>query len=153
MSVESARFGVGRAPRRVTFAPDGKTGYTANGSSNDISIINADMKKTTGRMTSGGETPRGIAISPDGIWLWVSNFTSANVVKIDLRTNAIVATIPVTYQPHRLVMLKNGTKLYVSHPSNDRVTVIDTATSTVLYTIRVGNQPGGMALQPTPAVE
>jgi YVTN family beta-propeller protein len=149
-NTEIARFGVGKAPRRVAFSPDGKTGYTANGSSNDISIINAIVKKTTGRMPSGGMIPRGLAVSPNGFWLYVSNFGSGNVVKIDLRTKQIVKTIPVLRQPHRVVITKDGTKVYVSHPSDDKITVIDTATDTVRWTIPVGDQPGGMGIAPTP---
>lgn len=147
---EIARFGVGLTPRRVAFSPDGSRGYTANGTSDNVSIVNAPIHKTIGWMSSGGDTPRGLATTPDGLYVYVANNDSASLVKIDLRTNQIVKTIPVTNKPHRVVMLKDGSKVYVSHPLDDKVSVIDTLTDRVLYTIPVGKQPGGMGIAPTP---
>jgi YVTN family beta-propeller protein len=147
---EIARFGVGLTPRRVAFSPDGGKGYTANGMSNNVSVVNATAKKTTGWLPSGGQTPRGLATTPNGLYVYVANNDSASIVKIDLRTSQVVKTIAVTRKPHRVTMLKDGSKIYVSHPLDDKVTVIETATDRVLYTIPVGKQPGGMGVAPTP---
>src|SRR4030067_2821452 len=45
-------------------------------------------RKTT---VTVGTSPRGVAF--DGTHIWVTNYTSANVSKIDINTNTVVATI------------------------------------------------------------
>jgi YVTN family beta-propeller protein len=53
---------VGEWPRGIGITPDGRTLYTANGPSNDVSVIDATILQLTGRIHVG-QSPWGIAVS------------------------------------------------------------------------------------------
>ena len=56
-----ASFEVGQRPWGVALLPDGKTAYTANGPSNDVSVIDLATKTVTKKIKVG-ERPWGIAV-------------------------------------------------------------------------------------------
>jgi YVTN family beta-propeller protein len=55
-------FPAGKRPWGIAVSADGKKIYTANGPSNDISVIDASTNQVTKRIP-GGKSPWGIAIS------------------------------------------------------------------------------------------
>jgi len=55
-------FEVGQRPWGVALLPDGKTAFTANGPSNDVSVIDAATHRVIKKIPAGG-SPWGIAIS------------------------------------------------------------------------------------------
>ena len=48
-----ASIAAGPRPWGVALSPDGKTLYTANGPSNDVSVIDVDAKKVTAKVPVG----------------------------------------------------------------------------------------------------
>src|SRR5258708_11574234 len=94
--------------------------------------------------------PGGVAVSPDGSKVYVTNsitFTGT-VSVIDAATNTVSATIPVGPCPGGVAVSPDGTKVYVTIFSN-AVSVIDTATNTVSATIPLGppgTDPIGVAV-------
>ncbi len=52
--------GVGMRPWGIAVSPDGRTGFTANGGSGDVSVIDIDSGRVRKRITVGG-SPWGIA--------------------------------------------------------------------------------------------
>ena len=92
-------------------------------------------------------SPSGMAVSPDGELLYVTNFTTDTVSVIDTATNAVVNTIAVGRSPASLAVSPDGTHLYVVNFEGNTVSVIDTATNTVIqghsrraHSGRVGGQ-------------
>jgi YVTN family beta-propeller protein len=64
----TASIPVGRRPWGIALTPDGRKLYTANGVSNDVSVIDTSQGKVAIRV---GEGPWGVAIWPDassGSW-------------------------------------------------------------------------------------
>jgi YVTN family beta-propeller protein len=55
-------FPVGKRPWGIAVSADGKWIYTANGPSNDISVIDASTNQVV-KHIPGGKSPWGIAIS------------------------------------------------------------------------------------------
>jgi YVTN family beta-propeller protein len=90
----------------------------------------------------------GVAVTPDGARVYVTNFFASIVSVIDTATNTISATIPVGIFPNGVVVTPDGTKVYVANDFGNTVPVIDTATNTVIATIPVGNAPLGVAVTP-----
>ena len=58
---EVAAIAVGDRPWGLAVAPDGHTVYTANGTSNDVSIVDVDQGKVTARIQTG-DRPWGVAL-------------------------------------------------------------------------------------------
>ena len=54
---------VGPRPWGIAITPDGSTLYTANGPSNDVSVIDATTLKVITKIPAG-QSPWGIAIMP-----------------------------------------------------------------------------------------
>ena len=70
--------------------------YVANKNSNSVSVINTATETVVASVNVGNE-PHGIAVRPDGAFVYVinENDTPADVSVIDTATNLIVATIQV----------------------------------------------------------
>ena len=117
---------------------------------NTISVINTTTNIVVGSITVGSN-PFGVAITPDGTKVFVTNYGSNNVSVINTATNTVIATITVGSQPQGIVLSPDGTKAYVANQSIigiGSVSVINTATNTVAATITVGYQPQGLAISP-----
>jgi YVTN family beta-propeller protein len=93
-----------------------------------------------------GDTPSGIAITPDGASANVSNQLSNTVSAIDTLTNEVVATIPVDSIPGVVAVTPDGLHVYVAHQFSDNVLVIDTTSNAVVATVPVGDTPIDIAV-------
>ena len=95
-----------------------------------------------------GNTPRRVAVSPDGTRAYVCNHGSHTVSVIDTATNQVLTDIRVGIAPWEVAVSPDGTRAYVCNAAGGTVSVIDTATHQVLTDIRVGNGPTGIAVSP-----
>ncbi|WP_434707965.1 YncE family protein [Pseudomonas sp. R1-1] len=95
-----------------------------------------------------GDSPGGIAVSPDGTRLYVCIGREAKVSVIDTATNQILTNIPAGETPRGIVVSPDGTRAYLCIIRENRVLVIDTATNQVLTDINVGTDPSSMAVSP-----
>ncbi len=163
---------VGDGPFAVAITPDGAFAYVANSESNTVSVIDTatntviDVDPTTPALDNipvGGE-PVGVAITPDGAFVYVANTFGGTVSVIDTATNQVIDVdpttpaldnIPVGGEPLGVAITPNGAFVYVAIP--DTVSVIDTATNQVidvdpttpaLDNIPVGGNPFGVAITP-----
>ncbi|MFF3689509.1 beta-propeller fold lactonase family protein [Streptomyces sp. NPDC002187] len=97
-----------------------------------------------------GDSPQGMAVSPDGRRGYVANFNSGSVSVIDAATNRTVGSpIPVGATPEGIDVTPDGRRIYVSNSSSGSVTVIDTTSNrTVGSPIPVGATPEGVDITP-----
>jgi YVTN family beta-propeller protein len=127
--------------------------YVANTTGNSVSVVNPATDTDQNPIVAtikhdiGGQ-PRGIAASPDGSRVYVSNFQNNTLSMIDTATNTVTDTIPVGTGPVGVAVALDGTKVYVVNSGNDSVSVVNTATNTVQTTISVGREPLEIALTP-----
>lgn len=105
--------------------------------------------------TGGDCKPFGLALSPAGDRLYVSNSQADSVSVIDLATLQVTATWllrtpndPRTRTPRELVVSPDGARLYVSNQAAGTVSVLDTATGSVLAEPPVGLSPRGLDFLP-----
>jgi YVTN family beta-propeller protein len=96
------------------------------------------------------ESSWGVAINPAGTFAYVTQNDSSNgkVVKIDLATDTVVATITAGSSPSGVAINPAGTFAYVTNVLSNTVSKIDLATDTVVTTIPVGKVPGRLAINP-----
>jgi YVTN family beta-propeller protein len=97
-----------------------------------------------------GNAPVGVAVTPDGSEVFVTNQGSNTVSVIDTATNTVTATIPVGIEGSGVAATPDGSKVYAVNTRDNTVSVIATATNTVIATIRVGSNPVafGVFIQP-----
>jgi YVTN family beta-propeller protein len=99
-----------------------------------------------------GNLPFGVAVTPDGSHVYVTNQVSDTVSVIETATNTVTATVGVGKRPAGVAVTPNGAFVYVGNAGTfdvvASVSVIDTATNTVTATVPVGNLPVGVAVTP-----
>ncbi|MFJ5157450.1 serine/threonine-protein kinase, partial [Streptomyces sp. NPDC088353] len=98
-----------------------------------------------------GNSPGGVAVSPDGRRAYATNyFGPASVSVIDTATNRTVGhPIPVGDKPQGVAVSPDGRRAYTANSGSASVSVIDTATNrTIGNPIHVGDTPQGVAISP-----
>ncbi len=118
--------------------------YITNGGSNTVSVIDT-ATNTVIATVNVGDRPQGVAVSPDGTVVYVTNY-GGTVSVIDTATNTVTSTVSVGTNPNGIAVTADGEKVYVTNYGGNTVSVIDTASNTVAATVTVGNNPFGIAI-------
>jgi YVTN family beta-propeller protein len=100
--------------------------------------------------TPSGATLTGVAVTPDGKYVYVSNQVSNSVAVIDTVSNTIVKTILVGTSPAGVAVTPDGKYLYVSNQASNSVSVINTASNTVVDTINSVAGASAISIIPPP---
>ena len=95
-----------------------------------------------------GFAPIGVAVTPSGGHVYVTNRGSDTISVIDSTLDAVITTIPVEDRPMSVAVAPGGAHVFVTDEGSNTVSLIDTATSTVVATIQVDNSPVGVAITP-----
>ena len=100
-----------------------------------------------------GTYPTGVAVSPDGSSVWVTNFGDGTVSQIDTATSTVVGSpITVGASPQLVAVSPDGKSVWVTNfgdgTIDGTVSQIDTASDTVVHTITLGTHPVGVAVSP-----
>jgi len=106
-----------------------------------VQAVNTRLATSAATVLTSASRPTGVAFSPDGTLVYVTNQLTANVSVIDVFRHAQVATIPVGELPIGVETTDDGRLVVVSNFSGDSLSVIDTRTNTVIATIPVGAGP------------
>lgn len=130
------------ATHMVVASPDGRTLYTANVGSGNVTRLT--LASGAVRHIAVGPQPEGIALSPDGRELWVGHNGDGAVSVIAVRTEEVVATLPVGTMPIRLAFTPDGRRVLASDARGDAVVVIDAARREVTGRIPVAGTPIGL---------
>jgi YVTN family beta-propeller protein len=112
-----------------------------------VSVIDTATNTVTATIPVGPASI-GVAASPDGSTVYVTNLGNNSVSVIDTATNTVTATIFVASGPVGVAVTPDGSKVYVANLGNNSVSVIDTASNTVIATIPGGIHPYGVAVSP-----
>jgi YVTN family beta-propeller protein len=79
--------------------------------------------------------------------LFVPNRASADVAVIDIRTDAVVARLPVGNVPHQVAISDVTNQMVASNTADDTISIIDLATRAT-RTVQLDHEPEHMALGP-----
>ena len=93
-------------------------------------------------------SPTGLAVTPDGLFVWVACQGANNVKVLSTVTNTVVGTIPVGTTPVQVAITPNGTQAYVVIRGLNQVAVIDTVSQSVIATVPVGSRPVAVTISP-----
>ncbi len=155
-------------PSGMVITPDGTTAYVNNygynggagsGTGTTVSIVHLGGDTITGPINVG-TAPAGLAITPNGAFVYVINYVDGNIGTgtisvINTATNLVVDTIAGFSGPFQIVINAQGTYAYVTNfgsnnfaPVGTTVSVVSLQTNTIVDTIQVGTQPACMAFTP-----
>ena len=130
----------------VAVHPAGTTFYVALPSLGQLAIIDAASFAATFVTLTGAVTPQGVAVSPDGKWVYTSNYGSANVSVVNAETGAFVRNVSVGMNPYGLQFAPDSSKAYVANWGSHNVSVINTTTFTVTSLSISGRAPVAFGL-------
>ena len=129
--------------------------YTADQTSNTVSVIDPSENKLLGVIRLGDPVPgalsplykgqllvHGLGYSPDSKMLAVVSVGSNSVTLIDTATNKIKGVVYVGRSPHEAFFTPNGRELWVTVRGENYVSVIDPARMKETRRIEVANGPG-----------
>ncbi len=123
--------------------------YVSNHEDDSITVISDDnLNITTETISNVGNGPIGLALTPDGRFLYVANYNNGNagtVAIVQTSDHTIIQTIDVQRGPWGVAVGSDGAYVYVTNSESDSVTVIRTSDRTIERTYAVSNQPMGAA--------
>jgi YVTN family beta-propeller protein len=169
-----AKIAAGSDPEAIAITPDGKSAYVASitcgqllcsGRDNppqlaSVEVIDTASNSLKATITIGnlptvgtaGVLLSGIAISPDGTRVYVSNGEGNQIWAIDTASNQVVATIPTTVLGFVGVSISpDGSRLYAASIGNPSVVdVIDTKTNSMVTSVALPGSDVPTQIRMTP---
>ncbi len=135
--------------------------YTADQSSNTISVIDPATDTLLGQIALGNPRPNvlgakyykqinvhGLGYSPDGQTLVVVSVGSNAVTFIDTATHKVNGTVYVGRAPHEAFFTPNGKEVWVAVRGQDYLSVIDAATMKEARQIKTMSNPSKVMFRP-----
>jgi len=135
-------------PKVIAQNPQGNLTVVSNWVTFNISVFDSDSKELLRRIPVGG-TPRGMAFSPDGRFLYTAIYDEPVIAVVDMIQNKVTTR----YRFHkrtgaaRHVIYRDG-KLYVSDMYQGTVNILDAFTGALLVTRYVGYNINTIVLSP-----
>jgi DNA-binding beta-propeller fold protein YncE len=122
----------GHAIQDAIASPDGSTIYLANMDQNKIEVIRTRDDFILAPMETSLH-PRGIAISPDGQYLFLGHYTAtdAYVDMIRLSDSQVVSTASIPSNPRCIKVSSDGQRIFVTEHNEDALYLYDVSGETL----------------------
>ncbi len=138
-------------PSAIAITPNGQTAYVADAEGGAaITPVNTVTHAVGTPITvAGGQSSTGgLAITPDGSTLYVTDDGSNTLTPIATGTNTAGNPITVGSAPEAVAITPDGSTAYVANSGDNTVTPIDLANQTAGAPISVGSTPDAIAVSP-----
>ena len=128
--------------------------FVNNGAANVSMIYYSNNTLALNKVSGGtglvivGSSPIGVAITPNGLYAYVTNQGSNTVSVVSTSSDSVVSTISVGTDPDGIAITPNGQYAYVANYNSNSVSVISTSSNSVVATIPIGTNPTGVAVTP-----
>jgi YVTN family beta-propeller protein len=96
--------------------------------------------------TMVGDSPSGLAVTPDGKLLLSADRDSDSVSIVDVASRRVLASIHVGKRPFGITIDGRGERAYTANVKSDDATVIDIAARKVVGSVKTGRRPYAVAL-------
>ena len=161
--VNLGEFTTNFSPSEIAITPDAGKGYVSDDSYNRYGVFDpTEMKLSKSIVSPLVAEPSGIAVSPDGRYVYMCGRESDNILRIDTRTDSIVGCItlgpgvpvPVTetykaqYTPQKIVISADSKTMYISCLNSSEIVVVDLIKDSIISRIPILYGPWGEALTP-----
>ncbi|MBI5042346.1 MAG: beta-propeller fold lactonase family protein, partial [Nitrospirae bacterium] len=91
-----------------------------------------------------GDMPSGIAVSPDGRYVYVTNMASKNISVVNSADDKIERTIPFNGLPNAITLSPDGKYLYVTDEENFKLFIIESSANKTIKELLIGIAPRGI---------
>jgi YVTN family beta-propeller protein len=112
----------------IAITPDGRFAYVSifdfSGGTGGVWVVDLKTLRTVTVINTGDPEVFGIGITPNGRFVFATNFIKNSVAVIDTTTNTLAATVPVGRQPNEVAVTLNGTLAFVTNQNDTTVSVI-----------------------------
>jgi len=140
----------------VAFSPEGDRLFASGGDDDQVLVWRREGEQWVEgppiRLKAEGEEtkrfPAGLAVSPDGKWLYVAELQDSSVAVVNLESRRVESRIVAGYYPYAILFADGGSKAYVSLWGASAVAVIDCQSRRVAKRVPVGDHPNAMVLSP-----
>jgi YVTN family beta-propeller protein len=117
------------ATQAATVTPDGRFAYVSIfggffGGTGGIWVIDLAERSTVTVIQTPDVANEGVNVSPDGEFVFATDFLIAKVSVIDTQDNQIVANVPVGNQPNETAFTADGRRAFVTNQGDTTVSVI-----------------------------
>ena len=133
---------VGQAPQMLAVSPDSKRAYVT--CRQGLYVINPASGHAR-QLSGGGAGAHGVAVSPDGGSVYVTDSQRNQVIVLDAHGHRVRQRVSVGTLPWNVAFTTDGAAAYVTNANSDTVSVIDTQTLQVTDTIAVSRVPTGIS--------
>ena len=137
---------VGKAPAGVALSTVNREAYISNTESSEISVIDVDSLEVKKTIDLDGSS-LGVAVSPDGKRLFVSDWFNNCLLIIQLNSHKR-RCIKVGKAPAGISVSEKNDEIYVVSRDSNSVFVVSLSDEKVIGKILVGDHPFGLKLLP-----
>lgn len=136
----------GAVPKFMAITPDGALLLVSDWCGFDMTIIDTATDAPITRINIGRH-PRGIAVTKDSRYAYVSVMGEGKIVKVDLGKRAVVGAVgDAGVTPRHLLLSPDDQFLYVSNNHQNLVRKIDLSSGREVGTAATGTEPRTMAM-------
>jgi YVTN family beta-propeller protein len=133
------------APYGVAVSASGVI-YAAQIGSTTLARGSLATKSFSGTVTVGS-TPPHVVFNPAGTTAYATLQTGQGLAVVDVATNTLTTTVPLTSDGFNLIVAPDGLRVYVT-TANGTLYVVDATTNAVITTLAVGAAANGLAFSP-----
>jgi len=138
----------GKISHMVLVSPDNARLYTANITSENVSVIDRKSGELITQIPCE-EGAEGMAFTPDGKQLWVANQSAGSISIIDLASHTVVERFDLPGMPVRIKFTKDGQRAYIpSWTPEGELIVLDVPGRQEIARVKVGGYAIGVELSP-----
>ena len=129
------------------------TASNAEGVKSTSTLAYTSLEKVAGSPVSVGNSPRSVAVTPDGYRVFVANLNSHNITVLDAKTLLRLDVINVGESPIFVTVSPDGRRIYIAHSrdgSSGRLSILDAQTLSPIAgsPAMVGAWPNSIAISP-----
>ena len=135
-SLGAQTFPAARSTHGLGLSPDGKSLYATDSVGDQLLVFHLSGGRLSDEhAVKVGAQPVHMVASPDGRYVFVTNFSGASVSVVDTRTWRVVRTIVTPAAPHSIVTSPHGRYAYVACYLGAAIAIIDIARQALVGTI------------------
>lgn len=118
--------------------------YVSRTAPDVLSVFDTNSLALVGDIAATGHP----ALDPGTEQVWLADFRSPRLWRVDGRSNAVLDQLPITYAPLLAAIDTTRGCLYATNPSAGQLTVVDIVNRRELGQLTVGRTPGGVGVDP-----
>lgn len=150
---EIKRIPLNFTPLDIVISPDKRYAYVTYPDAAALGVISIALSKEIARINLNkapfiSDIPLGADVSPDGRFIYVTNYGSFNISIVEARNDCwkVIGEIPLDKRPERIAITPDGRLGFVTLRDDNEIAVIDLLSNLPLDIIHAGTRPIDIAI-------